>query len=57
MRSLPGEGAFYGPKLEFHLRTRSAAPGSAGRSSSTRRMPQRLDATYVGEPMARSTIR
>ena len=31
----PGEGAFYGPKLEFALRDGWDAPGSAGRSSST----------------------
>ena len=31
-----GEGAFYAPKLEFHLQaTPSAAPGSAARCSST----------------------
>ena len=28
---------------------RSAAPGSAGRCSSTRKCPQRLGATYIGE--------
>ena len=31
----PGEGAFYGPKLEFHLGTPSAGPGSAGPCRST----------------------
>ena len=30
-----GDGAFYGPKIDFHLTTASAEPGSAAPSSWT----------------------
>jgi threonyl-tRNA synthetase len=50
-----GEGAFYGPKIEYHIRTRSAAAGSAARMQVDFSMPERLGAEYVGEDNARHT--
>ena len=45
----PGEGAFYGPKLDSCCATPSAATGSAARCRSTSLLPERLDAEYVAE--------
>jgi threonyl-tRNA synthetase len=45
---LPGEGAFYGPKLEFHLQDAIGRTWQCGTLQLDPQMPQRLDATYVG---------
>ena len=46
--TLPGEGAFYGPKLEFHLQDAIGRTWQCGTLQLDPHMPQRLDATYVG---------
>jgi threonyl-tRNA synthetase len=46
---LPGEGAFYAPKLEFHLTDAIGRTWQCGTIQSDRVLPERLDATYVGE--------
>jgi threonyl-tRNA synthetase len=46
---LPGEGAFYAPKLEFHLTDAIGRTWQVGTIQSDRVLPQRLDASYVGE--------
>ncbi len=46
---LPGEGAFYAPKLEFHLTDAIGRTWQCGTIQSDRVMPERLDASYVGE--------
>jgi len=46
---LPGEGAFYAPKLEFHLTDAIGRTWQVGTIQSDRVLPDRLDATYVGE--------
>ena len=46
---LPGEGAFYAPKLEWHLRDAIGRTWQVGTLQSDRVLPERLDATYVGE--------
>ncbi len=45
----PGEGAFYGPKLEFHLRDAIGREWQCGTWQVDLNMPGRLGATYVGE--------
>ena len=45
----PGEGAFYGPKLEFHLRDALGRQWQCGTLQLDFNMPERLGATYVGE--------
>ncbi|HEX5237173.1 MAG TPA: threonine--tRNA ligase [Sphingomicrobium sp.] len=45
---LPGEGSFYGPKLEFHLQDAIGRTWQCGTFQLDPQMPQRLDATYVG---------
>jgi threonyl-tRNA synthetase len=46
---LPGEGAFYGPKLEFHLQDAIGRTWQCGTLQLDPQMPQRLGAVYVGE--------
>ena len=46
---LPGEGAFYAPKLEWHLTDAIGRTWQVGTIQSDRVLPDRLDATYVGE--------
>jgi len=46
---LPGEGAFYAPKLEFHLTDAIGRTWQVGTIQSDRVLPDRLDASYVGE--------
>lgn len=46
---LPGEGAFYGPKLEFHLKDAIGRTWQCGTIQLDFVLPERLDATYVGE--------
>ena len=50
---LPGEGAFYGPKLEFHLTDAIGRTWQCGTLQLDPNMPERLDAEYVGEDGAR----
>ena len=45
----PGEGAFYGPKLEFVLRDAIGRDWQCGTLQVDLNMPARLAATYVGE--------
>jgi threonyl-tRNA synthetase len=47
--TLPGEGAFYGPKLEFHLQDAIGRTWQCGTLQLDPQMPQRLGAVYVGE--------
>jgi threonyl-tRNA synthetase len=51
----PGEGAFYGPKLEFHLRDALGRQWQCGTLQLDFNMPGRLGATYVGEDGGRHT--
>jgi threonyl-tRNA synthetase len=51
----PGEGAFYGPKLEFHLRDALGREWQCGTFQVDFAMPGRLGASYVGEDGARHT--
>ncbi|RJY09489.1 threonine--tRNA ligase [Aurantiacibacter aquimixticola] len=46
---LPGEGAFYAPKLEWHLTDAIGRTWQVGTIQGDRVLPERLDATYVGE--------
>ena len=46
---LPGEGAFYAPKLEFHLTDAIGRTWQVGTIQSDRVLPERLDASYVGQ--------
>jgi threonyl-tRNA synthetase len=46
---LPGEGAFYAPKLEFHLTDAIGRTWQVGTIQSDRVLPERLDASYVAE--------
>lgn len=45
---LPGEGAFYGPKLEFTLTDAIGREWQCGTLQVDPNLPERLDATYVG---------
>ncbi len=45
----PGEGAFYGPKIEFSLRDCLNRVWQCGTIQLDFSMPKRLDATYIGE--------
>ena len=45
----PGEGAFYGPKLEFVLRDTIGRDWQCGTLQCDFVLPERLDASYVGE--------
>jgi threonyl-tRNA synthetase len=46
---LPGEGAFYGPKIEFHLRDSIGRTWQCGTIQADFSMPGRLGAEYVAE--------
>ncbi len=46
---LPGEGAFYSPKLEFHLTDAIGRTWQCGTIQLDYVLPERLDASYVGE--------
>ena len=48
-----GEGAFYGPKLEFHLRDAIGRTWQCGTLQLDYVLPERLDATYIGEDGAK----
>lgn len=45
----PGEGAFYGPKLEFILKDAIGREWQCGTFQLDFVLPERLDATYIGE--------
>jgi len=45
----PGEGAFYGPKYEFHLKDAIGRSWQCGTCQLDFVLPERLDATYIGE--------
>ncbi len=45
----PGEGAFYGPKLEFILKDAIGREWQCGTFQVDFVLPERLDATYIGE--------
>ena len=49
MEMNPGEGAFYGPKLEFVLRDAIGRDWQCGTLQVDFVLPERLDANYVGE--------
>ena len=50
---LPGEGAFYAPKLEWHLTDAIGRTWQVGTLQSDRVLPERLDASYIGEDGAK----
>ena len=45
----PGEGAFYGPKIEFVLRDAIGRDWQCGTLQVDLNLPERLDAAYIGE--------
>ena len=49
LEELPGEGAFYAPKLEWHLTDAIGRTWQVGTIQGDRVLPDRLDASYVGE--------
>ena len=49
----PGEGAFYGPKLEFVLRDAIGRDWQCGTLQVDFVLPERLDASYIGEDGSR----
>jgi threonyl-tRNA synthetase len=50
---LPGEGAFYGPKIEYTLKDALGRPWQCGTIQIDPNLPERLDAEFVGEDGAR----
>ncbi len=54
-KELPGEGAFYGPKIEFSLRDSIGRVWQCGTMQVDFSMPERLDARYVDESGVRRT--
>ncbi|NVD99529.1 threonine--tRNA ligase [Massilia sp. BJB1822] len=52
---LPGEGAFYGPKIEYHLKDSLGRPWQVGTMQVDFFMPERLDAEYVDVDNTRKT--
>jgi threonyl-tRNA synthetase len=51
----PGEGAFYGPKIEFTLKDSLGRRWQCGTIQLDFSMPGRLDASYVGEDGSKKT--
>ncbi len=51
----PGEGAFYGPKIEFSLRDSIGRIWQCGTLQLDFNIPGRLDATYISEDSSRKT--
>ncbi len=49
----PGEGAFYGPKIEFHLRDAIGRSWQCGTLQLDFVLPERFDMSYVGEDGAK----
>ncbi len=52
---LPGEGAFYGPKIEYHLKDSLGRGWQCGTIQVDFQMPGRLGAEYVAEDNSRRT--
>jgi len=52
---LAGEGAFYGPKVEFHLKDCLGRTWQCGTLQLDYSMPGRLDASYIAEDSSRKT--
>jgi len=52
-QELPGEGAFYGPKIEYHLKDAIGRTWQLGTMQVDFMMPQRLGAEYVDEHSAK----
>jgi threonyl-tRNA synthetase len=46
---LPGEGAFYGPKIEFHVQDAIGRSWQLGTIQYDSNLPERFDLTYVGD--------
>ncbi len=51
--TLPGEGAFYGPKIEYHLKDSLGRAWQCGTMQVDFSMPERLGAEYVAEDNSR----
>ncbi|AGH96948.1 threonine--tRNA ligase [Micavibrio aeruginosavorus] len=49
----PGDGAFYGPKLEFHIRDAIGRSWTCGTLQLDPNLPERLGASYIGEDGAK----
>ncbi|WP_129138401.1 threonine--tRNA ligase [Modicisalibacter coralii] len=54
-QELPGEGAFYGPKIEYHMKDCLGRQWQVGTMQVDFMMPERLGAQYVAEDGARRT--
>ena len=52
---LPGEGAFYGPKIEYHIKDAIGRSWQCGTMQVDFSMPGRLGAEFVGEDNSRHT--
>ncbi|HZW12134.1 MAG TPA: threonine--tRNA ligase [Noviherbaspirillum sp.] len=52
-QELPGEGAFYGPKIEYHLKDSLGRPWQVGTMQVDFSMPGRLGAEYVADDNTR----
>lgn len=52
-QELPGEGAFYGPKIEYHLKDSIGRSWQCGTIQVDFMMPERLGAEYVAEDNTR----
>ncbi|HVE50704.1 MAG TPA: threonine--tRNA ligase [Casimicrobiaceae bacterium] len=52
-QELPGEGAFYGPKIEYHLKDSIGRPWQLGTMQVDFQMPGRLGAEYVADDNTR----
>lgn len=46
---LPGEGAFYGPKIEFHIHDAIGRSWQLGTIQYDPNLPERFDLSYIGE--------
>jgi threonyl-tRNA synthetase len=52
---LPGEGAFYGPKIEYHMKDSIGRSWQCGTMQVDFSMPERLGATYIDDHSVRRT--
>ena len=52
---LPGEGGFYGPKIEFHLKDSIGRTWQCGTLQVDYNQPDRLDAYYIAEDSSKKT--
>jgi threonyl-tRNA synthetase len=50
---LPGEGAFYGPKIEYHIKDALGRSWQCGTLQLDLVLPERLGAEYVAEDNSR----